>query len=333
MKTTLRVKVLILLIFLSASSVCYFSCESVIEALFNGILKGTVNSKSGNLALGDATVTQSTSGGDNNSYFTIDSTTTDANGNFQFNNVTTGPKIFIFRKGVFADTVFLDIQENQQYVNVNAYLKLDPTMKLAYLPGERDSIQKIVTELGYPIEQISLSTFYSLSSLSAFSYIFINSGIVSRYNLNTPEITLNISDYLEQGGTIYTSDWAIECLKPIFDLPGSFIGNQQTISSANVVESELNSFLNQNTLQIYYNSNNWYSLDSVNICNCIFPYLTGNYSVTQSGVTSVLNNRVLSFYNNVGTNGGKIIFTTFGNEPSATPNEIKILQFYVYELE
>lgn len=307
--------------------------EDIIAPIFNGVVGGNVNSGSGNLALGDATVTQSTGDGDANSYIVIDSTTTDANGHYQFDGVTIGTKILIFRKGVFSDTIILNVQDNQIYESVNANLGLSPEIKLAYLAGERDNIQQIVTQLGYPIQQLQVSDFNSLQTLQQYRYIFINSGNDSRFNLNTTQISVNISDYLKSGGMIYASDWAVECLRPIYDLPGTYLGNQQTVINAPVILTELNSFLNKDSVTVNYNSNGWYSLDSSVECNCISTYLRGNYNISIQGITFLIEDRLLAFNNQVGVNGGGFIYTTFRNESNATVDQIKILQYFVYQLE
>lgn len=307
--------------------------ENIIASIFNGVISGTVNSGSGNLALGDASVTISSGDGDANSYIANDSTTTDANGHYQFNGITTGTKKLIFRKGIFADTIILNIQENQLYESVNANLGLSPAIKLAYLAGERDNIQQIVTQLGYPIQQIQVSDFNSLQTLQQYKYIFINSGNDSRFNLNTTQISVNISDYLKSGGMIYASDWAVECLRPIYDLPGTYTGNQQSVNNAPVIQPELNFFLDVDSVNINYNSSSWYSLDSSVECNCISTYLRGDYNINIQGITFLIEDRLLAFYNQVGVNGGGFIYTTFRNESNATPEQIKILQYFVYQLE
>lgn len=323
----------ILLIFTLIISTIHIKCGEVIEALFNGVVSGTVGAGSGIASGGDASVTQSVGKTDDGSLIIIDSTRTDANGNYSFSNVTIGEKIFTYRLGVFEKVITINIQSDRLYQNIDANLQLDSNIKLAYLFGERDNIQAIVQQMGYPITQLQVSSFNSLSTLLQYRYIFINSGNDSRFNLNTPQISANISDYLEQGGMLYVSDWGVECLRPLYDLPGTYSGNTQTISSAPVTDNGLIEYTGFNSAQVSYQLNNWYSLDSTVECKCVTPYIKGNYSITQKDTTHTVIDRPLAFYHDVGTNGGKFIYTTFRNESTITANVRKILQFYVFQLD
>lgn len=320
-----------ILLLIALISVINIKCESIIAIIFNGIVEGNVNSGSGNLALGDATVTQSSGNGEPNPLRINQTVVSKPDGSYRFNNISTGINKFIYSKGLFSDTIILDIQDNQLYENVNSYLRLDPDIKLAFLAGDRDNIQQIVTQLGYPIEQIEVSDFKSLQTLLKYRYIFINSGNNSRYNLNTPDVSANISSYLDQGGLIYASDWAVECLKPIFDLPGTYNGINQTIPNAAIVETDLLRFMEKDIVQISYNQNDWYSLDSTIDCNVYIHYIKANYSVIVNGNILQVTDRPIAVYSDIGSNGGKFIFNTFCNSTTTSADAIKILQFYVFQ--
>lgn len=330
MKNKLQYITLILFTFLF--SIMNIRCESVIQALFNGLLGGTVNSGNGSLALGDATVTQSTGDGDANSLIVIDSTTTDANGHYQFTNVTTGSKILIFRKGVFADTMFLNIQNDQIYEGVNSYLnKIDGNKKFGYLYGERDSIQSVVQGLGYNIDLLPISSFGNYNILKNYEILFINSGsqAISSQFLGNANV---ISQFIDSGGKVYSSDWAIQLLLQLnLGLQGvsDFEGDIQSITST-VLDSNLRFFISSNTALIKYNSNSWNSLNTIFFPRNFNFYTEGTYTIDSGGAT--ISNQSLSFSTEVGQMGGKVIYTTFRKEPNIPADMIKILQFYIYDL-
>jgi len=141
-----------------------------------------------------------------------------------------------------------------------------------------------------------------------------------------------IKQYVDSGGRIYSSDWAMDLLLRMdlgFQGFVVFEGDTQSIS-ANLLDSNLISFFGGNTASILFRTNLWNSLNGINFNPRNFNFYTaGTYTI---GGGNTISNETLSFSTDVGSMGGKVIYTTFRKEPNITPAMIKILQFYIYDL-
>lgn len=317
---------IMLMIWFSTVSINCGVVESVLA-----VLSGTVQSGNGNLAINEATVSNSP-GTLNQKYSTDEVAITNANGYYEFRNVSPGTKTLYIKKGLFADTISVYVPENQASVVANtALIEPEAGVKFAYFRDNRDSVQGIIRSLGYSsyLTEIHINDFENLNTLMQYSVIFINGGSSSKY-LNSQIITSNISSYLNSGGKIYASDWAIICLAQLYDIGGSFNGDPQIIPSAIIVEQSLKKFLHDSSsTSIQYIMDDWVSINGpTDSCNCIVPYIKGTYTVDSN---TVITNRTLSFYKIVGNLGGKFIYTTFRNEPNISQQVKRIIQFYFYE--
>lgn len=250
-----------------------------------------------------------------------DSTYTDANGFYKFTNVSSGDKHLLFSKGSFRDTIVITVPISGNVPD--AYLT--PAKPLAFYWGNYDDIQSIIREMGYVLDSLFISDFENPATLQQYSIIFINCGDSSRYNLNTPVISNNLTAFLNNGGRIYASDWAFGCVKGIHpELNGTYDGETTSSLLSNVVYSPLQNYLGKNTVDIRYNLPDWLSLDPNNNYTQNIPFVRATYQ-------SVTNNPT-AFFRETYSGGGKLIYTTFHNEAQLSSDMTKILQFFVFEL-
>ena len=79
---------------------------------------------------------------------------------------------------------------------------------------------------------------------------------------------LKLKQYMESGGSIYASDWAMGGLSRIPGLgldefsDGCYGGWGDTIYSSNITDVNLSTFLNKSNVTVMYRLNEWFSLDS-----------------------------------------------------------------------
>ncbi len=250
-----------------------------------------------------------------------DSTYTDANGFYKFDTVSNGNKRLIFTKGSFSDTINITVP---LYGNVPD-ARLEPSKLLAFYWGQYDNIQSIIRQMGYNLDSLELTHFNNLATLQQYSIIFINCGSSSRYDLNEPAISANLTAFLNGGGRIYASDWAFGCVNGIHpELNGTYDGDAVDSLLSNVVYAPLQSYLGKNTVRINYNLGSWLSLDPANNYTLNIPFLRATYQ----GLTD----NPIAFFRQDYTSNGKLIYTTFHEEAQTTSDMIKILQFFVFEL-
>ena len=250
-----------------------------------------------------------------------DSTYSDANGFYKFTNVSSGNKHLIFSKGSFRDTINITVPISGNVPD--AYLT--PAKPLAFYWGNYDDIQSIIREMGYVLDSLFIADFENLGTLQQYSIIFINCGDSSRYNLNTPVISNNLTTFLNSGGRIYASDWAFGCVQGIHpELNGTYDGETTSSLLSNVVYSPLQTYLGKNTVDIRYNLPDWLSLDPNNNYTQNIPFIRATYQTVTNNPTA--------FFRETYSGGGKLIYTTFHNEAQVSSDMIKILQFFVFEL-
>jgi len=109
---------------------------------------------------------------------------------------------------IFRSEVQVDIQEEVTY---DAGIQvLSQQANLAYIRGQYDDIQTIIIDsLGYTATQITVPDLASLSTLTQYQAIFLNcgkSGQLDSLKYN------NLRLFVEGGGSLYASDWAVNYL-------------------------------------------------------------------------------------------------------------------------
>ncbi len=84
---------------------------------------------------------------------------------------------------------------------------------LAFIPGAYDQIETVIVDsLGYNATQISLTTLNSLAALSGYGGIFLNCGMLNGIDHMDSLKYANLLSYVTSYGSIYASDFAVECI-------------------------------------------------------------------------------------------------------------------------
>ena len=282
----------------------------------SGQVTGRVTAADGRTGIGGATVAlaSASTGGP--------TTTTDMTGAYTLSAVPTGAQNLRARKGNFQATFAVTVRANEVVTAPSA--PLVAVGKLAFVPGSFDSIESIVRDqLGNPMDSLSASQLGFASTLSSYRMIFLNCGldIVPAF---TPATITALRNWVEGGGTLYTSDFAVEYAKAM--LPNDIQQTEQDTRTqtiaASVVDSGLQAFLGKSTVQIRYDLPAWQGLRQISSRPRVL--LRGSY--TNGG--TVVADRPLAIVINQGA--GKVVYTTFHNEAGATADQIAVLRYYVY---
>ncbi|NVO02984.1 MAG: carboxypeptidase regulatory-like domain-containing protein [Bacteroidetes bacterium] len=89
-------------------------------------------------------------------------------------------------------------------------LLLTQSVNLAYITGLYDDIQSIIIDsLGYTATPITVADLSNLTLMQTFGAIFLNCG---KSGLMDAQKYQNLKDYVDGGGCLYASDWAVEYL-------------------------------------------------------------------------------------------------------------------------
>jgi hypothetical protein len=239
---------------------------------------------------------------------------------------------------LFQTIIEIDILYNQTTTLTNLQSKLTQSGQIAFIPGSYDAIQNIITNsLGYTITPIPNNLLSSLTAMQDFDAIFINCGAP---DLTDPAAFDNLAQYVTDGGSIYVSDWAVSYLTGIHtggcSRPGGFIDDTKLCSSksgssvtlpGNIVAPDFQAFMGTNTMNIYYDLNEWEIIQN-------FDAAYWEVVVSTSGLPALML-RKSDFTNGTSQgNSGNIYFTTFHNDPNNSINQDMqhMLEFVILNL-
>lgn len=292
MKQILR----ILMVLLIGSSIVMLSCKkekdetSIIteQNIPTGVVMGKVLAQNGTTPIPMAKVFVDYNG---EIYITV----TNTDGNFslvapagaQVLNIQTG-------KGTIFRTQFnVDIPKDGQIQIPNGDLKLSQVANLAYIRGAYDEIEEIIIDtLGYTADELTINDLADINLLSNYAGLFLNCG---KYGILDSIKYANLLIFVQNGGSIYASDWAVEyltgdgnfkstnghtyfgninktCTGDIGGfIPDSILCTQKTgphtwVYNANILPNDLQTYLGVTTMDIEYDLGSW-----ERIYTCITP--------------------------------------------------------------
>jgi uncharacterized protein YjdB len=248
------------------------------------------------------------------------STRSALDGSYTLANVPSGPQVIVASRGAFRATVNVTVQANQSTTAPVA--KMTSTGKLAYVDGSFDNIEGIVQGvLGNPIDALQAADLASSAITSQYRMIFLNCGLDATHAID-PAVVANLKAFLQAGGTIYASDWAIDYIEPLVTgLSHDKIGDEQSITGT-IADASLQAFVGKTNVSIVYDLGGWTDLLTVPSAASVLvrgTYVSGAVPRTNQPLAIVIPH-----------GAGKIVFTTFHNEAGATADQIAVLRHFIY---
>lgn len=287
-----------------------------------GTVTGTVTAADGTTPIGDALVeVEGTSayGGSAAARVVPISTRSAANGTYTLQNVPAGPQVIVATRGAFLARVNVTVVGNQTVVAPKA--PLVSTGKLAYIRGNFDQIQTVVTSFGNTIEEIEAGDLANSAVTSKYRMIFLNCGLDETFATDDATIA-NLRAFMQAGGTIYASDYASVYVKGLFPTYAfDYAGDAQTIQ-ATVTDASLQAFVAKTSVSITYDLDAW--TDVTQLPTGATVLLRGSY--VASSVQR--DNQPIAFM--LAQGSGRLVFTTFHNETGATQDQIAVLRHFIY---
>lgn len=240
-----------------------------------GTVEGKVFAKNGTKPIGGAIV------------FTIDNknqvyhTYSNADGTFSL-SVPEGNTILHIQTGNglnFRTEIPITVNKNETTTVAGKDSKLNQIAKIAYVEGSYDEIEAIITSLGYTATEISYQDLKNFNTISQYDIIFLNCGSrnPAQTGTNSPgndlSVFSNLSTFITNGGSIYTSDWAAAYLvggdKYVSgcSIYGGFLdltkicfnntGNSAMYNNCSVTNTAMAAALGFSTLDIQYDMSLW----------------------------------------------------------------------------
>ncbi|MBL7728552.1 MAG: carboxypeptidase regulatory-like domain-containing protein, partial [Dinghuibacter sp.] len=213
-------------------------------------------------------------------------TQTDINGQFTLTapaglqqlNIQTG------NGHMFRTTVNVTVKANETVTLPGTSVQLNQVANLAYIKGEYDKIEQLLIDtLGYAATEIHTYDFANINNIKQYNAIYINCSNHSVLQMN-PQFDQVLAAYVANGGSLYTSDWAVNCLigsvlynqcpaaRPGGFLPDSLLCTRRTGPStiypgSPVVSPTLMAYLNKPSITVSFNLGSW---EQVNIAHPAF---------------------------------------------------------------
>lgn len=303
-------------------------------------------------------------------------TKTDVDGNFTLDAVPAGTHQMAVTKGSFAASVEVVVEPDK--TTTLAYVCVAPKKPLLVVTGMFDSIQDVLKGLGYKIRYCEYGTedpacpagvdntgniaLYDGAQttyitnllldgveLGKYAVIFLNCGIAD-YLLSAPQDAVsNLQRFVENGGSLYVSDWAYGVLEKYFNIPPqggpaiAFYQDSQVPPSAkagvagtvaaSVTDSALAAALEKTSVQLLYDKDSWAVLAPSQPAG-VAVWVKGGVQADpdHSAGTPAVSLTDAPLLVSVPYGQGRIVFTTFHNSPNHNADIEAILRHLVFEL-
>jgi hypothetical protein len=200
-----------------------------------------------------------------------------------------------------------------------------PDVRIAVIDGIYDDIGAMVKRAGIPYDRIGRPSdlLDDPQALAQYDVVFSNCGSLptttdaAHY---TPEQFANTREWLEAGGTLYTSDWEYELFEGAVPEALHFADDPKvgpvSLIEANVLDRDIQTILGKQSAQLRFNLNGWAVVESSDLAHVL---VEGSFS--NSG-----GDHPLAALMPVGE--GKAIFTSFHNESQITDD----MEILLYEM-
>lgn len=139
-------------------------------------------------------------------------TFTDIEGNFSLEAPAGVVPLYIEsgKGNIFRSMITATIEKDKTTSIPNGTLKLQQTSALAYIKGSYDNIEDIIiNQLGYAADELTIADLDNFNKLNNYAGLFLNCG--KSEALNAAKYA-NLLAFVNGGGSIYASDYAVEYL-------------------------------------------------------------------------------------------------------------------------
>lgn len=158
---------------------------------------------------------------------------TDEDGYFRLSGIPLGTHDIAIQKNSFSTTVTVLLDEAGETVELDEPECLDPdSVTIAVVSGEYDHIETILDELELEYRLFNGQTdsyignlLLDPDALSHYDIIFFNCGMSEHWMLHASDVTDNLYEYMENGGSIYASDWAYFLFEATLPTAADFYGD------------------------------------------------------------------------------------------------------------
>ncbi|MBT3223490.1 MAG: carboxypeptidase regulatory-like domain-containing protein [Proteobacteria bacterium] len=315
----------------------------------NGAVRGQICDASGDAWLNDALVwVEVDLDGDGAFDGTID-TKTDEEGLFLLEGVPMGEQVITVEKGRFHTTIDVNIDTTDVIELATPACIEQKEVTLAVITGDYDSIQNVLTAMGLEYDQYKgrgnndeyiTNLLAKPNKMAEYDIIFFNCGINEIWHDDREQIASNIREYVKDGGSIYTSDWAHGFFEYAYPNAADFWGNDNNPADARVgakgqvqgkiLDKPMKKALGQSKAKLVYDLDSWVVVSEVASDTEILVEGKAVIEDWANNDFTELNDAPLAIRIKKGE--GTALYTTFHNEQQISLDMAILLEEIVYSL-
>ncbi len=290
------------------------------------------------------------------------STTSDANGYYTLLDVPVGTYEVTARRGAFVSTFSATISGGV-IDELPEPVCISGGTRLAVVTGSYDQVEHVLADLGFGVRATypgdgadptitspegTLDVFNGFGSwvddllldptfLAGYDIVFFNCGLWTSDLEASASAIENLETFVDQGGSVYASDWGGEVLNLVFPSRVNFLGPVADFSEAQVgedggeagdiVDADLSLALARDSISINFDYGMWVVLEPLaQQPQDLRVWVVADVATWSGPVqTSPL---LVQFAHGQ----GRVLFTAFHNESQVTQDMEDVLNYIVFEL-
>ena len=273
---------------------------------------------------------------------------TDENGWFQLEGLPLGEHRIVVEKGSFSTTFDVVITQPGLLELAEEECLEQDDVRIAVITGEFDNIGAILSGMDLEFDTYGgswsgdyLDLLLDPEDLAEYDIVFFNCGISDSWTPYQIEVSENIEQFVQAGGSIYASDWAYFFFETAFPDLIDFVGDDAVYVSettggpppavgargridADIYDANMMAVIGSNRADLNYDLDGWVvpistlSTAEVMVRGDARTYTEGTLSNVPLAVKVV--------------RGGTAIFTTFHNERQLTIDMERLLEEIILNL-
>jgi hypothetical protein len=317
------------------------STSSLPPSVAAGGVEGRVCAPDGETYLSLATVTVFTDHGNVTGL-------TDGDGWFTVDAVPVGTWPIVVEKGSFSVSHEVTVREGERTsIGAQDCVPLDPgSVDIAVVSGLYDSVEDLLDVLGMEYTMINgrsgsahVNLLRDPDALARYDVLFLNCGMNEQWRDHQAEIAANLKAYVQNGGSIYASDWSYYLVEATWPARNDFHGDDGRFGDAAVgdpgkvdtvlLDPAMIQLMGQDTARLNFDLGMWVAMSDVGADAEVL--LEGSYRWSNpygGGGGQAFGPLATRLHDGLGT----VIFTSFHNERQATADMAMLLQEIVLSL-
>lgn len=225
-------------------------------------------------------------------------------------------------------------------------------VKIAVIEGSWDDVYSVLINVGvepgivdvYPSYGGAQTVFGDPTLLATYDVVMINCGAEEYDFQNDPVLRQNLQHYVLAGGNVYASDLAYDFVEQTFPSFIEFLGDDLVFGSAEagisgdvpgtILDSFLSTAIGHSAITLHYPYGTWAIVtgNAASVRVLIRGRAPYDDWTGSGGTGTIENNPHTLLFHPGGASGGKVVYSSFHQEPGINVDQERILQLLMFQL-